>query len=100
MYRQGIPDIKLYIEQDTENTPEPKKYFVLHEGRIVGDFGTLKAAKKRYDEIKNETGYEPPQREKGDERSLANAVQDALMARKELYWSQSSGHRGKTGRAR
>ena len=93
MYRQGIPAIELFIEQDTENTPEPQKFYVIHKGRVLTSFATLKAATKKYKEVKDELGYIPPPPPKADAADLAKAIQDDLMNRKEQYWSNSTSFR-------
>lgn len=93
MYRQGIADIDLFIEQDTPNTPEAKRFYVIHRGNIVDSYISLKAAAKRYKAIIQDVGYTPPPVEQTANNAIAQAAQDDLMSRKDLYWSASSAHR-------
>ena len=93
MYRQGIPDIELFIEQDTSNTPEPKAFYVLHKQQIMGSYRTLKAAQKLYSSILQQTGYKPQPLQTDNSSAIAQEMQDKLMMRKELYWSKSTSYR-------
>lgn len=93
MHRQGIPTIDLFIEQDTERTPEPRKFYVIHKNQVVASYSTLKGAIKKYGEVKKEIGYVPPASPQTENRDLSNAIAEDLISRTELYWSNSSSFR-------
>src|SRR5437016_1931842 len=93
MHKQGIPDIDLFIEQDTERTHEPKKFYVFYKGQTLGSYSTLKAAMAKYTEVKKESGYIPPSLNKSSSENLADSIAEEWMNRTEAYWSKSSSHR-------
>ncbi len=93
MYKQGIPDIDLFIEQDTERTPEPQKFYVIYAGQLLASYKTLKAATTKYNEVKKEVGYVPPAVANSKNGNLADAVMDEWLDRTESYWSKSSSYR-------
>ncbi len=93
MHQQGIPSIDLFIEQDTERTPEPRKFYVIHKDQILSGYNTLKTAIKKYEEVKKAIGYVPPSSSPAEGRDLSNAIAEDLISRTELYWSNSSSFR-------
>ena len=93
MHRQGIPNIDLFVEQDTERTPEPRKFYVIHQDQVLASYSTLKGAIKKYEEVKKEIGYIPPASSQTEGRDIANAIAEDLISRTELYWSNSSSFR-------
>jgi len=93
MHKQGIPDIDLFVEQDTERTPEPQKFYIIHKGQILGSYRSIKAAITKYNEVKKETGYIPPSVANSKSEGLADAITEEWMNRTELYWSKSTSFR-------
>ena len=93
MHKQGIPDIDLFIEQNTERTPEPQKFYIIHKGQILGCYRSIKAAIKKYNEVKKETGYIPPSVTNSTSEGLTDAITEEWLNRTELYWSKSTSFR-------
>jgi hypothetical protein len=93
MHRQGIPDIDLFVEQDTERTPEPQKFYIIHKGQILGSYRGIKAAITKYNEVKKAIGYIPPSVTNSKSEGLADAITEEWMNRTELYWSKSTSFR-------
>ncbi|HEY7350096.1 MAG TPA: hypothetical protein VH599_17390 [Ktedonobacterales bacterium] len=93
MYKQGIPDIDLFIEQDSERTPEPQKFYVIHQGQVLASFTTLKGATKKYQQVKEAIGFTPRAPAEAEQADMATVMAEEWMSRTELYWSQSSSHR-------
>jgi hypothetical protein len=93
MHKQGIPDIDLFIEQDTERTPEPQKFYIFHKGQILGSYRSIKSAITKYNEVKKETGYTPPPATDPKSEGLADAITEDLLNITELYWSKSTSFR-------
>ncbi|HEY7125593.1 MAG TPA: hypothetical protein VH540_16675 [Ktedonobacterales bacterium] len=93
MHKQGIPDIDLFIEQDSDRTPESRKFYIIHQGKILASYATLKGAANKYNEIKKEIGYTPPQPPEANSPDLASALAEEWMSRTELYWYNSASHR-------
>jgi hypothetical protein len=96
MYEQGIPSLDLFIEQDTERTPEPQKYYVIYKGQIIGNYKKLNAANKKYSEVKTELGYTSPSYSKLNSEDITKAVTEEWMDRTQLYWLDSKGYRKKS----
>ena len=93
MHKQGIPDIDLFVEQDTERTPEPLKFYIIHQGQVLGSYKGLKAAIAKYNKVKQETGYTPPAVAQNARENLSDAITEEWMNRTEMYWSNSSSYR-------
>ncbi len=93
MHKQGIPAIDLFVEQDTERTPEPQKFYVIHKGQILGRYKGLKAAVSKYNEVKQEVGYAPPALAQSTQQNFSDAIAEEWMNRTEAYWSNSSSYR-------
>jgi len=85
MHKQGIPDIDLFVEQDTERTPEPQKFYIIHKGQILGSYRAFKAAITKYNEVKKAIGYIPPSVTNSKSEGLADAITEEWMNRTELY---------------
>ncbi len=93
MHRHGIPAIDLFIEQDTERTPEPYKFYIIHKDQILASYSNLKSATKKYNEVKQEIGYKPTPSPDVGKPDMAAVMAEEWMSRTELYWSDSSSHR-------
>src|SRR5437763_13785821 len=85
MHKQGIPDMDLCIEQETERTPEPQKFYIIQKGQILGSYKSIRGAITKYNEVKKESGYIPPSITNPKEEDLADAITEEWMNRTELY---------------
>lgn len=99
-YRQGIPEIDLYIERETDRTPVRGRYYVFSQGQMVGSsrgYRTLKLAQHKYSELLNASGYAPPQlalpARESRKSALIEEAQYDFTSRAEFYWASSSAHR-------
>lgn len=113
-YRQGIPAIDLYIERDTDRTPDPRRFYVFECGvPLEGGYRSLREAEAKYRELRAVRGYgagpgaeyEYAGLAKDERRQLiAREAQEEIVARTELFWidyrGRSTHDRGKTGRDR
>lgn len=91
MLRQGLPAIDLFIEQDTDRTPEPKKFYVIHDGQILGTYASLKSAQTKYAEVKAAVGYVPPSVDELDlDEQRRKVIMDEWFNATEGYWNNSS----------
>jgi hypothetical protein len=125
-YRQGIPQIDLFIEKGTDRTPEPGRYYVFKDGEAQGNargYHSLKRAQEKYSELLATSRYVPaasngaspqltpasPQRaEKGQSNSigvnsdrraaLREESQYDFLIRSELHWATSSAYKAKRRR--
>ena len=62
-YRQYLPDLDLSIEHDTENTRDPRGWFLLRGGEELGRYGSQAAARQAWKDVLDEAGWKPPARE-------------------------------------
>jgi hypothetical protein len=88
LYRQGIPEIGLYIERNTDRTPEPLGFYVFWGSLAEGPFRTFKDAQPRYLELRVQSGYTPPALEKDDaDKLIAHERHYMGQLDAELYWA-------------
>lgn len=90
-YRQGIPDIDLYVERNTRRTPREDLFYIFERGQIVGGgFKRRSEADAKYRELRDAAGYKPAAQQvlTGEERrqGIAHESQEDAVARSELYW--------------
>ena len=81
-YKQYIPDLQLSIERGTNIIPNDGRFYVLHAGRVLGNFRFLKQAQELYKGIVIESGYKPPQRKITSRDGI-----DQYLDIKALYWA-------------
>jgi hypothetical protein len=94
MYRQGIEEIELWIEQDTARTPEPNRFYIFRGLRPVGSFATLRSAVSRYRQLLAESDYKAPGRQQVDAReAVVKEAQDDIVLQAELRWADYRFHR-------
>ena len=90
MYRQGLPQLDLWVERGTARTLDPAKYYVFHKEVAVAEFKHLKRALAKYDELKRTLGYVPPERvslsDEERRRQVARESQEERLLRQELFW--------------
>jgi hypothetical protein len=96
-FRLALPDASLSIEQNTENVPNDGKFHVLQNGSVIGSFPSLKRARDRFQQLKEETGYQPPIRDDGDNLANREHIERVLDAATG-YWDASHKFRGRGGR--
>jgi hypothetical protein len=95
-YRQELPGLDLTIEQATERTPDKRSFHVFLRGELVGSHKKLDAAQRQFKKLRDESGWQPP------ERSTDLTPEEMLARERELYqrsiyleyWSQSHKFRG------
>lgn len=78
-YRQAIERANLSIECDTPAVPNDGYFYVLHLGREVGRYKSLKQAQRKYGEILSGLNLAPleisaEERASAQARSRANAI--------------------------
>ena len=99
-FRLAIPEAGLSIEQNTESVPHDGKYHVLQQGAIVASYPSLKKARDRFQQLKQEAGYSPRKADEpseGDDLASKEHVERLLDAAGR-YWGDSHRFRGKGGR--
>lgn len=95
MYRQGLPAVDLYIERDTERTPQPGRYYVFLHGAVVGHCRSLKGAQQLYQSQKVALDYQPqvPPPPVDARQALVRETQDDYLDRAEAHWARSTQYR-------
>jgi hypothetical protein len=94
MYRQGLPALDLYIEQDTSRTPCAHRYYLFLRGTIIATSATLKAARTRYQAQKVALGYQAPPPVVVDAPSvLAREAQEDYLERAAAHWAAAGRYR-------
>ena len=94
-FKQYIPDIGLSIEKNTENVPQDNKYYLIHKGKIIESFKTLKLAEVRFKEKVKEIGYKPKPVDKSA-KSAAELNIETYLDSKDIFWAEGP-RRGKSG---
>lgn len=63
MFKQGVPDIGLFLEMGTKDVPDDGRYHLVFNGEVVQSFSSQKEAMSHYEELRDkvveDTGYEP-----------------------------------------
>ena len=83
-YRQAAERAALSIEEGTANVPADGKYYVIHEGAVIGCYRFLRKAQEKYRELM--CGLLPPTNEgsDGDQmrkahlKAMADAIVDSM----------------------
>ncbi len=97
-FRLSLPDISLAIEQNTPNVPNDGRFHVLHDGAVVASYPSLKRARDRFQQLKEEVGYQPPAPDL-DPNGLANREHiERVLDAATSYWDGSHKYRGGGGR--
>ncbi len=60
MEKQGIPAIGLYLEQDTDRTPDTTQFHLFHHDTLLASFATRRQAERAYRDALAASGYHPP----------------------------------------
>lgn len=95
-YKQYIPDIELSIEKNTGNIPQDNKYYLIHKGKIIESFKTLKLAEVKFKEKVKEIGYKPKPVEKRA-KSAAELNIETYLDSKDIFWAEGPIRRGGKG---
>ncbi|MFN8533619.1 MAG: hypothetical protein U0556_08740 [Dehalococcoidia bacterium] len=101
-FSQGIPSIDLWVKRATADVPNDGRYHVVQHGGIVASFRQKAAALAKYQALRAESGYMPPQKN--------DPTRDEMLRREDIardldrgfdYWNSAFGHRsGGKGRNR
>ncbi len=95
-YKHYIPEVNLSIERNTVAFRDDK-FYVIHEGKIVAGFRSLKKAEENFRQILEEIGYKRPAL---SDRQFSPAEEDLdrYLVEKELYWAESHKYKGRGGK--
>jgi hypothetical protein len=92
---QRIDGLDLTIEQATERTPDKSKFHVYSDGELVGSHKTLGAAQKQFKELRDASGWTPPQKEDLSPQEMLVREREMHQRLAHLeYWSTSHRFRG------
>lgn len=67
---QRLEGLDLTVERATDRTPDRSRYHVLYRAKIVGSFRTLPEASALFRELRDGSGWSPPETQEvsGEER--------------------------------
>lgn len=82
-YKQYIPDLQLSIERSTGVVPNDGRFHVLHAGKVLGSFSSLKKAQELYKGVITESNYKPLQ-----VKAVSQGEIDRYLDKKSLYWAE------------
>ncbi len=74
MEKQGVPAIGLYLEQDTDRTPDTTGFHLFQHDTLLASFATRRQAERAYRDALAASGYQPPVVEQTKQDGL-NAVE-------------------------
>lgn len=97
-YRHYIPGTSLSIEKNTAAVPGDDKFYVIHEGKMVAGFRSLKKAEEKFRQLIEEIGYSRPAPSSVSQCSSAEEELDRYLVAKELYWAESYKYKGRGGK--
>jgi hypothetical protein len=97
MKRQGIEALDLFIEQDTDRTPDDKRVYVFAGGVVVGVWRRWADAFVQYQGLRDAAGYAPPKPVTVDASARSREAQDEYVRRSELNWTAFRWARAKAG---
>jgi hypothetical protein len=80
-YKQQLPAIGLSLERSTPSVPDDGAYYLLRDGKRLGRYRSLSAAKIAWDEAVATSGWSPTKRQ-------LDPVEVALRERSER-WSRN-----------
>jgi hypothetical protein len=101
-YLVKIERASLSIEQGTPNVPADGRYYVIHQGQIMGKYKSLKQAEKLYKTILTKLNLPPLTGSTGEEQKANQLKQNAYEAVDKMAFEtfakakQRSMKRGKT----
>ena len=97
-FRLALAGSGLSIEQNTENVPKDGRYHIVQNGTVVASYPSLKRARDRFQQIKEEVGYRPPSADpEGADKANREHIERVLDAATS-YWDTSHKFRGRGGR--
>ncbi|MEW6202699.1 MAG: hypothetical protein AB1546_12025 [bacterium] len=59
MYKQGIKEADLFLEEGTNRVPNDGKFHIIKNGKIIGSYKTLRKAQEAYLNILQNIEYTP-----------------------------------------
>src|SRR5947209_6318981 len=94
MERQGIPAVNIFLERDTDRTPDRTKYYVFSGSEILAAYKSKRRALQIYKEAVAASGYMPPKTEEiAVEGDGLNSIQrdrlDHGFEQSEVYWDST-----------
>jgi hypothetical protein len=95
-YRQQLPNLDLAVERATERTPDENQFHVFYRGELVGSHKKLLAAQAQFKQLRDESGWTPPER-KDDLTPEQKLARERELYQRSVYleyWSQSHKFRG------
>ena len=97
-FKLALAEMDLAIEQGTERVPHDGRYHILQQGSVVASYPSLKRARDRFQQLKEEAGYRPPSAdEEGQDLANKEHIERVLDAATS-YWEASHKFRGRGGR--
>jgi len=103
VFKQIREDAGLSIEQDTSSVPNDGKYYVLHEGKVVGSYRSLKKAREKYRETLDGLELPTPVGPTPEEIRAAalKSMSDSIVDRMEMEtFANAKGKNVRRGRSR
>ena len=98
MFRQGIPDIDVWVKEGTADVPGDGRFYVMRGDQRLASYKSKPAAIKRYQQLLREIGYAPPKRPAGDVTEILHREDiERDMERHEAFWSSSHLHKRRWG---
>lgn len=94
MFRQGFPDIDLFVEQGTARVPNDGKFHVIYQGKIRASFRARARAITEYKRLIAEIGYTPPKPKPEDKsKIIAREAIERDLDRIAAYWDRAESYR-------
>lgn len=93
-YSQRLPDLELAIERATERTPDGSRYYVFRGEEIMGAFRRLADAQARSREVRDSSGWKPPERESDPVARLEREKAAHERYRQMEHWQRVSSRKG------
>lgn len=101
-YRQQIERANLSLECNTAAVPQDDYYYVIHDGKVVGRYRSLKTAQAKYKEILASLDLPPLERDENErrqaqDRAAAHTIVDNMEV---ATFSKAAASRSKGGKSR
>ncbi len=93
-YIQRLPALDLAIERATERTPDTTRYYVYRGDEVVAAFPRLSQAQARFREIRDASGWRPPEPESDPEERLRRENEARERFRQLEHWQRVSSRKG------
>jgi hypothetical protein len=93
-YVQRLPALDLSIERATERTPSRSAYYVFSGEEIMGSFRRLPDAQARFRELRESSGWTPPEREDDPQDRFEREKEANERYRQVEHWHRVSSRKG------